>query len=340
MVAQRIAFVELYTNERKTVVEYLSGALGFGVVAESADDESDSVLLRQGQMQVMVTAGPRTTQFLEAHGDGIADIALECTDVDASHAAALAAGATSLGIAYGNPVVSGFGSVRHTLVPVGDGTGPGLPAGRAWALRDADTAAPPARIRLLDHVAICVEAGSLDHYADFYTTAFGLNRYSSEFVDVGGSSMDSVVVRSETGEVTFTLVAPGTAAGKGQIDAFLHRNDGPGVQHLALLVDDIVAAVTEAAGRGVAFLQTPASYYDALATRFRDIPERIDSLRATNVLADRDEWGYLLQLFTRSPYPRNTLFYEFIQRRGARGFGSANIRALYEAVERDRLAVQ
>jgi 4-hydroxymandelate synthase len=87
-------------------------------------------------------------------------------------------------------------------------------------------------------------------------------------------------------------------------------------------------------------LQTPASYYDILAERFQDISEEIANLRATNVLADRDEWGYLLQLFTRSPYPRNTLFYEFIQRRGARGFGSANIRALYEAVERDRLAIQ
>jgi 4-hydroxymandelate synthase len=338
MVAQGVPFVELYTSDQKTMVDYFTSAVGFASVAESADVASRSVLLRQGRMQLMVTAGRRTERFLEAHGDGIADVALTCDDVAASFSAAIAAGAADLGTAYGNPVVSAFGSVCHTLVPAGDGAM--LPPGRAWVPMADAVAAPVARIRLLDHIAICLEADSLYHYANFYAAAFGLSRYSSEFVDVGDSSMDSVVVRSVSGDVTFTLVAPGSPTGKGQLDAFLRRNGGAGVQHLALLVDDIVAAVTEAGERGVEFLQTPASYYDALAERFHDMPEGIASLRATNVLADRDEWGYLLQLFTRSPHPRNTLFYEFIQRRGARGFGSANIRALYEAVERDRLAIQ
>jgi 4-hydroxymandelate synthase len=335
MAARQIAFIELYTSEQKTAVDYFGAALGFAAVAESSDDDSHSVLLRQGRTQILVTAGPRTASFLEEHGDGVADIAFGCDDVATSHARALAAGATDFGTSRGNPVVSGFGSVRHSLVPSTDGVD--LPAGHLWTPLPAEPG-PTRHIRLLDHVAICVEAGSLDHHADFYDAAFGFGRYSSEFVDVGGSSMDSVVVRSGSGEVTFTLVAPGSATGTGQLNAFLNRNGGPGVQHLALLVDDIVTAVTEATGRGVAFLQTPGSYYDVLAERIPDMPEAIASLRATNVLADRDEWGYLLQLFTRSPYPRNTLFYEFIQRRGARGFGSANIRALYEAVERDRLA--
>lgn len=337
MAAQSIALVELYTGGQETAVDYLGSALGFTAVAESTDPESHSVLLRQGRMQVVVTAGPRTEPFLEAHGDGIADIALACDDVAASRAAAIAAGATDAGTVCGNPVVSAFGSVCHSLVPAGADAM--FPAGRAWV--PVDAAAPPvARIRLLDHVAICLEAGSLEHYADFYAAAFGVARYSSEFVDIGDNSMDSVVVRNLSGEVTFTLVAPGPATREGQLDAFLRRNGGPGVQHLAMLVDDIVAAVAEARDRGVVFLQTPSSYYDILAERFQEAPEEIGRLRATNVLADRDEWGYLLQLFTRSPHPRNTLFYEFIQRRGARGFGSANIRALYEAVERDRLAVQ
>jgi 4-hydroxymandelate synthase len=335
MAARQIAFIELYTSEQKIAVDYFGSALGFVAVAESADDESQSVLLRQGRMQILVTAGPRTARFLEEHGDGVADIAFGCDDVDASRARALAAGAADLGTSRGNPVVSGFGPVRHSLVPAGEEVA--LPPGHVWTPLPAGPGPAP-RISLLDHVAICLEAGSLDRYADFYDAAFGFGRYSSEFVEVPGSSMDSVVVRSGSGEVTFTLVAPGSATGTGQLNAFLHRNSGPGVQHLAMLVDDIVAAVSEATDRGVAFLQTPASYYDALADRFPDMPEAIASLRQTNVLADRDEWGYLLQLFTRSPYPRNTLFYEFIQRRGARGFGSANIRALYEAVERDRLA--
>jgi 4-hydroxymandelate synthase len=335
MSARQIAFIELYASEQKTAVDYFGSALGFTRVAESADDESHSVLLRQGRLQIVVTAGRRVAHFLDTHGDGVADIAFGCDDVATTHARAVAAGATDFGAVRGDPVVSGFGSIRHTLVPASEDVL--LPHGWDWTPLPADTS-PEQRIRLLDHVAICLEAGSLEQHADFYADAFGLGRYSSEFVDVGGSSMDSIVVRSGSGDVTFTLVAPGSATGSGQLNAFLHRNGGPGVQHLALLVDDIVAAVSEATERGVAFLQTPGSYYEALAERFPEGSTMISGLRASNVLADRDEWGYLLQLFTRSPYPRNTLFYEFIQRRGARGFGSANIRALYEAVERDRLA--
>ncbi|GAA1571892.1 4-hydroxyphenylpyruvate dioxygenase [Dactylosporangium maewongense] len=335
MVARSIPFIELYAGDHERTVEHLTTELGLSRVAEAAGRTSRAVLLQQGTLRLVVTSGDGTEDFLEAHGDGIADIALACSDVTGTRAAALAAGAADLGATGDAPVVSGFGAVRHTLVP--ESRAGGLPPGREW-VPVADRQRPAARIRLLDHVAICVEGGSLERHVEFYA-AFGLQRYSSEFVDVGDSSMDSVVVRSASGEVTFTLVAPGSTTGTGQLDAFLRRNDGPGVQHLALLVDDIVAAVTEAAARGVVFLQTPAPYYDALAARFPDIPEEIGRLRATNVLADRDEWGYLLQLFTTSPHPRNTLFYEFIQRHGARGFGSANIRALYEAVERDRPAV-
>jgi 4-hydroxymandelate synthase len=151
--------------------------------------------------------------------------------------------------------------------------------------------------------------------------------------------MDSVVVRSPSGAITFTLVAPDSAKGPGQLDAFLDRNGGPGVQHLAYAVTDIVAAVGEFRGRGVKFLDTPETYYDILAARLTGMRAEISDLRTAGVLADRDEWGYLFQLFTHSPYQRNTLFYELIQRRGARGFGSANIRALYEAVDlAERLA--
>jgi 4-hydroxymandelate synthase len=236
---------------------------------------------------------------------------------------------------YGAPVVSGFGSVVHSLVAA-DGDRAEAPGGRRWVPVDRQVA-PGKRITLLDHVAVCLTRGTLKQHADFYAQAFGMQYYSAESVDVGESSMDSIVVRSESGGVTFTLVAPAGREGTGQLDAYLERNGGPGVQHLAFLVDDIVTAVREA--RGVDFLDTPASYYDALAERFTGMREEIGELRATNVLADRDEWGYLLQLFTRSPHPRNTLFYELIQRRGSRGFGSNNIRALYEAVERDRLAL-
>jgi DNA-binding transcriptional MocR family regulator len=197
---------------------------------------------------------------------------------------------------------------------------------------------PPGRIRLLDHVAIVVEAGTLADYADFCTEAFGLSRYSSEYTQVGDQAIDSIVVRSSSGGITFTILEQDPRKKAGQIEGFLYRNGGPGVQHLAFLADDIILAVREFSDRGIDFLHTPRSYYDMLADRLPGIRGEIADLRATNVLADQDGLGYLLQLFTRSPYKRNTLFYELVHRRGARGFGGANIKALYEAVERDGLA--
>jgi 4-hydroxymandelate synthase len=336
--ALEIEYVELYSSDMQPVVDYFTLSAGFTQVAESADSGQNSVLLRQGSVQLLVTAGPGTEKFLDAHGDGIADIALTCDDVRKTRDAAVAAGASESDSVPGTLAVSGFGGVRHTLCPLPAPSGTRLPAGRTWI----STPHPrrTGRVRLLDHVAVCLEGGTLAGYADFYGDAFGLARYSSEYVALGDQAMDSIVVRSPSGSITFTLVAPDPAKSPGQLDAFLSRNGGPGVQHLAFLVDDIIPAVREFRDLGVEFLSTPGTYYDMLAERFPGMREEIADLRAANVLADRDEWGYLLQLFTRSPHERNTLFYEFIQRRGARGFGSANIRALYEAVERDRLAAE
>jgi 4-hydroxymandelate synthase len=353
MVARNVEYVELYVTDRRSAEDYFVRSLGFARVAESADPQRNSVLLRQGRAQVVVSTGPVCAQFLDAHGDGVADIALSCDDVAASVTAAVAGGASLVSQDGGHPVFSGFGNVRHTLLPEPAGGGLGLPAGRVWTgpgeaaavplttgplTTGPLTTGPAGMIRLLDHIAVCVEGEKLAYYADFYTEAFGLARYSSEYVDLGSQAMDSIVVRSPSGGITFTLVAPDPMkSDAGQLGAFLERNEGAGVQHLAFGVDDIVAAVAEFRDQGVEFLSTPDSYYEMLAERFGDMRSEIAALHGAQVLADRDEWGYLLQLFTRSPHERNTLFYELIQRRGARGFGSANIRALYEAVERDRL---
>lgn len=337
MVAHDVEYVELYACDRQSAEDYLARSLGFVAVADSAGPDRSSSLFRQGRAQVIITSGPGCRQFLDAHGDGIADIALTCDDVAASADAAAAAGATVTGSAHGCPVVSGFGSVCHTLLPAAGRGGDRLPADRSWTGRRSPAAGRAGTIRLLDHIAVCLSGGTLADYADFYANAFGLARYSSEYINIGDQAMDSIVVRSSSGGITLTLLAPDLDKGAGQLDAFLERNDGPGVQHLAFLVDDIVSAVREFRDRGVEFLSTPAAYYEMLAERFADMRREITDLKATHVLADRDEWGYLLQLFTRPPHERNTLFYELIQRRGARGFGSANIRALYEAVERDRL---
>jgi 4-hydroxymandelate synthase len=336
MAARDIEYIELYTSNEPSAVEYFVSSFGFIRIAECSDSGSHSSLLRQGTVQLVITAGRGTEEFLEAHGDGVADIAFTCDDVVSDRDRAVAAGASAITLDPNRQMVTGLFGTRHTLVPRSADNH--FPAGRAWVPVTSAQGRPAGRIQLLDHVAICVESGTLTDCAEFYATAFGLTRYSSEYIEVGDQAMDSIVVRSLSGGITFTVLEQDLTKKAGQVEAFLSRNGGPGVQHLAFLVDDIVSAVREYRDGGIDFLHTPGTYYDALADRLPDIRGEIADLRITDVLADRDEWGYLLQLFTRSPYKRNTMFYELVQRRGARGFGSSNIKALYEAVERDRLA--
>jgi 4-hydroxymandelate synthase len=328
-----IAYLELYAHDREAVAGYFTESFGFAVAATSEEPGRSVTLLRQGTVQLAVSSGPDTAEFVEEHGDGVADIAFTCDEIPSAMERAVAAGARRLGPA----TVSGFGGVRHTLVPGVPAPGHGLPAGRSWipAPRRAHPEPEPP-IRKLDHIAVCVPAGTLHDTVRHYERGFGFEQYSSEYVEVGAQAMDSVVVRSASGNVTFTILEPDSSHEPGQIDSFLQRNGGAGVQHLAFLVDDIVPTVRAFRARGAEFLTTPAAYYAMLADRMGDFGERIADLRDTDVLADRDEWGYLLQLFSRSPHERNTIFYELIQRRGAQGFGSANIRALYESVERER----
>jgi 4-hydroxymandelate synthase len=337
MPAEDIAYIEFYTGDCRSALDYFVSSLGFTPVAESESAARHSVLLRQSEMRLVVTEGPVTRAFLDAHGDGVADIAFSCDDVTGTRDAALAAGAALVAGADGRVVVSGFGDTGHTLVAAADVAR--YPAGWDWRPVQPGAVQPGARswIRLLDHVAVCVTSDTLADCADFYVAGFGLSRYSGEHTEMGEQAMDSIVVRSPSGGITFTLLQQDGSKKPGQIEGFISRYDGPGVQHLAFAVDDIISAVHEFSGLGVEFLRTPGAYYDMLADRLPGIGAEIADLRAAGVLADRDEWGYLLQLFTRSPYRRNTMFYEVIQRRGARGFGSANIKALYEAVERDGL---
>jgi 4-hydroxymandelate synthase len=335
MTVLRTGHIEIYAADRTAVVDYFASAFGMSVLAHALSEAGHSTLLERGDVRLVVTAGPEAAGFLERHGDGVADITFVCDDPEAVRAQALGAGGRPVGP---GTAVSAFGSVRHTLLPA---SAPAWPADRAWVPAAAAEAADRGgHLRTLDHVAVCVDAGDLGDCVEYYLAGFGFERYSSEFIEVGNQAMDSIVVRNPAATATFTVLEPVAAREAGQIDAFLDRNGGAGVQHLAFLVDEIIPAVREYRERGVEFLATPGSYYDALTDRLREMTLEIADLRETHVLADRDEWGYLLQLFTRSPHVRNTLFYELIQRRGARGFGSANIRALYEAVERDRLVAE
>lgn len=342
-------YVELYVADGPGTVDHFVSSFGFVAVAVANPDtgrrDRESTVLRSGTAQLVVTtpraAGGEVADHLERHGDGVADVALSCTDVAGVFARAVGGGAEALAppaaVVDGGPLVArlaGFGSTTHTLVSRRPGT-VGLPPG-PYAELPAAQGRHDAPVDI-DHLAVCLPAGTLRETAESYRTRFGLQAISSEYIELGGQAMDSIVVRSPSGGVTFTLIEPDAAAEPGQIDDFLTAYDGAGVQHVAFTVADITASVRGMRDRDVRFLATPAAYYDALEVRIGHLAE-IAALRDTGVLVDRDEWGHLLQIFTRSPFPRRTLFFELIQRRGARGFGAANIRALYEAVERERAA--
>jgi 4-hydroxymandelate synthase len=333
MRARRMQYIEVYVREPNPWVRHLANGFGFAEVARSGAGGAESVMLRQGLVTVAVTGRPKSDEHLAGHAEGVGNIGIICDEVPAVLAAARRYGACCSTDGQ-DAVVSGYGGFCCTLVDAGRAGVLG-PSGRSWApvARRPQVAVVGERVQRVDHLAICVEAGALEETVDFYRTVFGLRQTYSEYIQVGDQAMDSVVV--DNGAITLTLLEPDASKPARQVDGFLRANGGAGVQHVAFLVDDVVAAVQEQRANGVRFLRTPAEYYAALAERLPELAGELGELSETGVLADRDDWGHLLQVFTTCPHAGSAMFYELIERRGARLFGSRNIRALYEAVARE-----
>ncbi|GAA2977050.1 4-hydroxyphenylpyruvate dioxygenase [Actinokineospora diospyrosa] len=329
MHVQAIDHVEFYVGDADEVAATLRAQYGFrlhGWVRDQPDHYS--VLLRQGSIQVLLTTGRAESHpaavYVAEHGDGLATVALSTDDPAAALAEALTRGGTATGTR-----VTGFGDVGHVFVRPGEllstvEQADGVDEG-ALDLLDA-----------VDHIAACVGPGELDPIVEYYEKVLGFKQIFEEHIEVGGQAMNSKVVQSVSKEVTLTLLEPDTTAEPGQIDDFLAAHHGPGVQHLAFRTDDIATAVRTLRERGVGFLSTPGSYYDALAERFDHVAVPVEQLRELSILVDQDNEGELFQIFTQTTHPRRTLFFEVIERLGALTFGSANIKALYQAVERER----
>ncbi|MGW7078470.1 4-hydroxyphenylpyruvate dioxygenase [Streptomyces sp. NPDC054871] len=343
-----IDYVEMYVDGLEAAAFAWVDKYAFTVVGTGGSAEHRSIALRQGRMTLVLTeatAGrhPATT-YVTTHGDGVADIALRTADVSAAFAAAVAGGARPVrqptrhageGPAV-TATVAGFGDVVHTLVQRTPGEGPGLPPGFVPALGSREARTSEVGLLDIDHIAVCLNAGDLESTARFYQQALGFREVFKEHIVVGAQAMDSKVVQSATGAVTLTLIEPDPLAQPGQIDEFLKSHHGAGVQHLAFSSKDAVRSVRTLSARGVAFLQTPSTYYELLSERIGLKSHTLNELRATNLLVDEDHDGQLFQIFTASTHPRGTIFFEVIERQGARTFGSSNIKALYEAVELER----
>ncbi|HWF82001.1 MAG TPA: 4-hydroxyphenylpyruvate dioxygenase [Streptosporangiaceae bacterium] len=347
--------VEYYLGDLTAAVAALRDGYGFRVAGRSlAASGQHSVLVRQGQIRLLLTEpatdDDRVAAYLSKHGDGIAVIAFATDDVTQAFTELIAAGAEPLASPVfaisgdervGTALVAGFGDVTHKLVERSDPDGEFAPGFIDMAPGEQDRAADPATmLDVLDHVAICLPSGQLDRTVDFYRSVFGLTQIYDERIEVGTQAMASKVVQDHDSRVTFTLIEPDTTLEPGQIDEFLQAHDGAGVQHLAFRTPDITKAVRTISSRGVEFLVAPAGYYQALEGRLGRLAIGVDELRELNVLADRDRWGQMFQIFARSTHQRRTFFVELIERQGALTFGSRNIRALYEALEDTRTAAR
>ncbi|MFJ6381727.1 4-hydroxyphenylpyruvate dioxygenase [Kitasatospora sp. NPDC092039] len=346
-----IEYVELCVDDIEAGTAAWVGQYAFQVVAPLVATGAGlrSTALAQGDITLVLTESRDADHPLGAyrarHGDGVADIALRVPDVTAAFAEATRRGARPVAAPAPHPAggttatVGGFGDVAHTFVP-DDGTAPPvLPHGLVVdpaALAAARTVAPPVGLQRIDHFAVLVNAGELQSTVDHYCDVLGFDTVFEERIVTGTQAMDSKVVQSASGTVTFTVIEPDTTADPGQIDDFLTRHGGAGVQHIAFSVEDAVRSVAALSERGVRFLTAPGSYYDLLGGRLTPKNHPLEDLRRWNLLVDEDHAGQLFQIFTRSAHPRRTLFFEVIERLGAETFGSSNIKALYEAVELDR----
>ncbi|MFG2732302.1 4-hydroxyphenylpyruvate dioxygenase [Streptomyces canus] len=343
-----IDYVELYVEDLEEAARGWQDAYGFSVAGESTSADHHALALRHGGITLVLTTPLSdrhpASAYLPAHGNGVADIALHTRDAGAAFTAAVAGGARALRKPErhsgdgprATALIGGFGDVVHTLVEREPGAPGGLPAGFTPVAGQQPSWQGEVGLLEIDHFAVCLPAGDLDTTVRFYRNALGFSKIFEERIVVGTQAMESKVVQSPNSAVTLTLIEPDTKAEPGQIDDFLKNHDGAGIQHIAFSSDDAVRSVRALRDRGVRFLQTPGAYYDLLDGRIEPTTHSIATLRETQLLADEDHGGQLFQIFTSSTHPKRTLFFEIIERQGAGTFGSANIKALYEAVELEK----
>ncbi|MGC0316304.1 4-hydroxyphenylpyruvate dioxygenase [Kitasatospora acidiphila] len=350
--------VEFAVGNAKQAAHYYSTAFGMRCVAyrgpETGHRETASYVLESGSARFVFTSVIKATtdhgkfieQHVAAHGDGVTDLAIEVPDVHAAYAYAIEHGATGLvephelDDEHGTVVLAAiatYGETRHTLVDRSRYVGPYLPG---YAAKNP-IVAPLARrnFQAIDHCVGNVELGKMNTWVEFYNQVMGftnMKEFVGDDIATEYSALMSKVVADGTRKVKFPLNEPAIAKKKSQIDEYLEFYGGPGVQHIALATNDIVASVRQMREAGVEFLDTPDSYYDTLGEWVGDTRVPIEELRELKILADRDEDGYLLQIFTKPVQDKPTVFFEMIERHGSMGFGKGNFKALFEAIEREQ----
>jgi 4-hydroxyphenylpyruvate dioxygenase len=346
--------VEFYVGNARQAVHYYRTAFGFEPLAyagpETGQRDRVSYVLKQNRIHFVFTtpliSSHPATHWLARHGDGVCDIAFRAEDAREAYESCLSRGAES---AYA-PVesrdeqgilrragIKTYGDTIHSFIERRDYHGLWAPG---YVPLDLPHLQPnPPNLLVIDHIVGNVEEGRMDQWKDFYERVFGFTTFVAfDETDISTrySALKSRVVRSKNWKIKFPINEPARGLRKSQIQEFLDFNEGPGVQHIALLTEDIRQTIRALRENGVDFLYVPETYYDHLLERVGPIDEPLADLKELGILVDRDEEGYLLQLFTKPVEDRPTLFFEVIQRKGSRGFGQGNFQALFESIEREQ----
>lgn len=351
---QGIEYIELWVGNAFQTAHFYCTTFGFTPIAyagpETGAADRTSYIIEQGSVRLVITAAVDKNHpiahHVYLHGDSVKDIALGVTDVDGLFAKTIQGGATAVSepatITGPNgrmrkATIAIYGDTVHTLINREHIDSAFLvgyqPVDFPWD-------APSTNITAVDHVAVCVEKGDMERWVNFYVEVLGFQTLHEEMIETDLSAMNSRAIEDPSGRIKFVIIEPAQGRKKSQIEDYLDAHHGPGAQHIALLSSDIIHTIRVLRQNGILFRQTPGVYYDMLPERISDLPADIEALRQLHILADCDQWGYLLQIFARPAQARPTLFFEVIQREGARGFGSGNIKALFESIERERALQQ
>src|SRR5215204_2791737 len=344
--------LEFWVGNAKQAAYFYEHAMGFSRTAyagpETGVRDRASYVLEQGDIRLVLTSPLRQDHEISSHvtrhGDGVKDIALAVPDAAEAYRHAVQRGAR--GVVEPKVVEDQFGRVElasiatygdtlHTFVTRADYVGPYLPGYVALDVPRNEGVG----LLAIDHCVGNVELGRMDHWVEFYERVLGFTEmlhFSDDDISTEYSALMSKVMSDGQGKIKFPINEPAVGKRKSQIEEYLEFNSGPGSQHIALTSANIVETVEALQRRGVIFLSTPEAYYDETPDRVGEIEESWDDLRRLRILADRDDDGYLLQIFTKTAQDRPTLFFEVIERHGARGFGDGNFKALFEAIEREQ----
>ncbi len=346
-------YIEFFVGNARQSSVYYRAAFGFRLIGyrgpETGVRDRASYLLEQDKIRILLTSplGPDgvIADHVRKHGDGVRDLAFWVDDTRDAWAKAVERGATSvqeptvIKDEHGEVVIAAiatYGDTIHSIVERKNYTGLFLPG---FVPMSSEFEPGPVGLKYVDHCVGNVELGRMNDWVSFYERVLGFHNlltFDDKDISTEYSALMSKVMSNGNGRIKFPINEPASGKKKSQIEEYLDFYGGPGVQHIAVATDDIIATVSALKARGVEFLRAPTTYYEELQQRVGAIDEPVDVLSQLGILVDRDDEGYLLQIFTRPVQDRPTLFFEIIQRKGAKGFGKGNFKALFESIEREQ----